>query len=367
MSEKKVLIIEDDDDDYYLLARQLRDARISGLNLTRSLSLKETLEVLDKEKFDLIISDLKLSDAEGFETIQALSFLDRTAIIVLTGRDDDSLLEKMSELGVHDYLVKGEISHNLLRRSILYSFKRVELDLEKKFFFESSLESEKMRTLGLMAGGISHDFNNKLAILSSDIDLAERCLEDREKVLSVLGGMRDVIQKASSLPQKLLAFSRTQSTESQVISLKESIEDSLDVFQRIVPKRIRFRFENGLKRKTQVRLGIGDLDQILTNLILNSCEAIKDKKGTITLELRTLKKNEVSIFVRDDGPGIPEDHIGFVFEPFFSTKRGYMASGMGLSIVKSTTVRNHGQIYVRNIPGGGAEFEVQLPVSSELG
>lgn len=356
----KILIVEDDENDLFLLKRQLSKIN-REISSDEAQSLAEANKYLSANQYDLIIADLGLPDAEGIETFEKLPVPSKTAIIILTGRDDDQLLEDLTSRGIHDFLVKSDLNPSILRRSILHSLKKSELQFEKEELFNSLLETEKMRSLGLMASGISHDFNNKLAILSSDIDLAVRFLEKPVEVKLLLEKMRGTIRQAAALPQKLMALSKNKSIPKERISVARAVDESLELLERVIPKEIVVRLESGFNSDEDIKInfGKGDLDQVLTNLVLNACEAIGGA-GEIKVQLQKCSESYIMLRVSDNGRGMSEEEMKKIFDPFYSTKKGKLTSGLGLSMVHTIAVRNSAEIEVSSELGLGTTFALKI-------
>lgn len=235
-------------------------------------------------------------------------------------------------------------------------------------------QMQKMEAIGLLAGGVAHDFNNTLMVISGFSELALRGLEPDHPAREFIEEVRQATNSGVTLTRQLLAVSSRQVLEPRVIRLNDLVEGIENMLQRALGESIELktRLEPGLHN---VVVDPAQIDQTLLNLVLNSRDAI-DESGTITISTANVDPGEVSdrleleiphvmISVRDTGCGISEDVQAHMFEPFFTTKDKGKGTGLGLSTVHGTVKQCGGHILVESRPGAGAEFRIYLPAVAE--
>jgi PAS domain S-box-containing protein len=227
---------------------------------------------------------------------------------------------------------------------------------------EQLRQSQKMEALGLLAGGVAHDFNNMLqAIVGFGTILRDSLekpgdLECADELLAAAG-------RAAELTHGLLAFGRKQALEPKPIDLNRVVEQTRKFLVRIIGEDVALETVL-LDRPLIVEADAPQLQQVIVNLATNARDAMPSG-GTLVVstEARTIGGAPFArISVRDTGVGIPEEHLTRIFEPFFTTKEKGRGTGLGLSIVYGIVTQHGGQVQVRPAVGGGTSFEVDLPL-----
>jgi len=240
---------------------------------------------------------------------------------------------------------------------------------------EALLRSERLAAVGLLAGGVAHEFNNLhggvLGFLDLTLETGALPPRDRER----LEYARRTLQRAVRITQDLLDFSRTDSPLRREMDLPELVDETMRVLRHGLEKR-GIRPECRLGPAPAVLGNPGQLGQVVTNLVLNAQDALMGRDGPcLTVETGTL---DGSAFLRvsDNGQGIRERDLPRIFLPFFTTKGASAAlgspyadlqgTGMGLSVCE-TVVKNHGgRILVESREAGGSTFTVLLPPRPQL-
>jgi len=247
---------------------------------------------------------------------------------------------------------------------------------ERKELEEQLLQSQKMEAVGRLAGGVAHDFNNLLTVISGNTRiLLEQLPEDsahREDAEQVLKASTQV----SDLTRQLLAFSRNQVTNPRVVEVCKVVEGVREMLQRLMGEDIELAV-SACDHGAFARIDPVQIEQIVMNLAVNAREAMPTG-GHVSIAVDTLPASELSqdaepvdsdryvrLVFRDSGPGIPPEHRGRIFEPFFSTKE--MGTGLGLSTIYGIVTQNGGHIRVECPPSGGTTFVVALPETAEAG
>jgi len=237
-------------------------------------------------------------------------------------------------------------------------------------------QSQKMESIGRLAGGVAHDFNNILTAIIGFSELAQTKLPEQHPVRRDLKIVREAGEKASVLVRKLLAFSRKQILEMKIVNLNALIEDILKLLGRIIGEDVFFEI-NTKEAVKNIKADPGQVEQILMNLVINARDAmpeggrIRIETANVTLDENYTKSHEgvtpgpyVMLAITDSGKGIPKDVQGKIFEPFFTTK-GPQGTGLGLSTVYGIVKQHKGHIFVYSEMGMGTTFKIYFPATGE--
>lgn len=235
-------------------------------------------------------------------------------------------------------------------------------------------QSQKMQAVGQLAGGVAHDFNNLLTAMIgfSDLLLARRGPDDPD--FADIMQIKQNANRATNLVRQLLAFSRKQKLEPEIVDVSEMLGDLSNLLGRLIGERVDLQMDHG-RDLGVVLFDKGQFDQVIINLCVNARDAMPDG-GKITIATRavtfkqpTPKGHEiipagkyVSISVSDTGTGIAKENLDRIFEPFFSTKEVGAGTGLGLSTVYGIVHQTDGFIFVESAMGEGTSFIMYLPV-----
>ncbi|MEI6166148.1 MAG: PAS domain S-box protein [bacterium] len=247
-------------------------------------------------------------------------------------------------------------------------------EAEREKFADLLRQAQKLEAVGRLAGGVAHDFNNKLHIILSCVDEILKNSPLAPPVVADLYEIKTAAVRSAELTRQLLAFSRKQPISPVMMDLNEAIHDSMKMITRVIGENIKLNF-TGTPELWQVLLDRGQLDQVLVNLAANARDAIT-QAGHISIEVanRTLCEAEctnqvdfvspgdyVTLSFRDDGAGMSQELQSHIFEPFFTTKAVGKGTGLGLATVYGIVKQNHGAITVSSMPGVGTTFVIYLP------
>ncbi len=256
-----------------------------------------------------------------------------------------------------------------------FSIKR---DITREIELEQQLSQvQKMDVLGKFASGIAHDFNNTLHAVTAYVYFMENdLLPEKHPVLKQLLEMKNVLERATSLTEKLLSFGQRQALQFVTINLGELLRQSVDMLKRIIGESITI---NLLTRNTEKILGDpGSIEQSLINLCLNAKDAMPSG-GQITIKTEIVcfdhhfvKSNQwanegsfAMISVSDHGIGMNKQTLEKAFEPLFSTKTNETNSGLGLSMVYGTVKQHDGFLNVQSAPNEGTTVSMYFPLAAE--
>jgi nucleotide sugar dehydrogenase len=244
---------------------------------------------------------------------------------------------------------------------------------EQRKLEEQLRQSQKMDAVGQLAGGVAHDFNNFLQII---LGYAENLRQEQEEAGKSVTSTEQILNagtKAAALTQQLLAFSRQQVMQPQVVEIDEVVDTTLDLVTRLIQSNVVIEVAK-LASGTKVEVDANLIEQVLINLCLNARDAMPDG-GTLTLAvnlmdqahlpegLATNDQGYVCVSVKDTGHGIAPENQERIFEPFFSTKDINKGTGLGLATAYGIIEQHHGAIKVVSAEGEGATFSVYLPIT----
>ncbi len=231
---------------------------------------------------------------------------------------------------------------------------------------------EKLRALGQLAGGIAHDFNNMLAVI---VSLTESSLSDpeiNEVIQEDLEGIRGASLRARELVKQVLAFARKEEPHLVDTDLGDLVRESLDLLRRATPAGIRIQLAT--EDRPTVHCDPNQLQQVLVNVATNAVQAMGQQgelcltvgsgrlEGANAVDLGVQSGTFATIEVRDSGPGIPDEIIDRIFEPYFTTRIETGGCGMGLATCQGIMERHGGAISAENHWEGGALFRILIPV-----
>ena len=251
-------------------------------------------------------------------------------------------------------------------------------DITRRKNLESKLmQTEKMEAIGTFAGGIVHDFNNILTVMSGCSTLMKSQINATDPLAEYVDQMISATEKAMELTQSLLMFSRLQPAVLQPLALNEAVSHTNGILKRLLNRKIILATE--LSPEPLMIMGVKtQIDQILLNLVSNAQDAMP-QGGTITLKTEILEMDEAfilshgfgkkgryaSISVRDTGKGIDPSILPNIFDPFFTTKTSGKGTGLGLSTVYGIVKQFNGYILADSMPDTGTCFTVYFPILTQ--
>jgi len=234
-------------------------------------------------------------------------------------------------------------------------------------------QARKMESVGRLAGGVAHDFNNMLSVILGYTELVKRKFNPSGPLNAALEEIRKAAERSSDLTRQLLAFARKQRVSPKVLDVNETVAGMLKMLQRLIGEDVHLVWLPGMNL-WPVRVDPSQLDQILANLCLNARDAIADV-GRVTIETGNVILDEaycvnhaefvpgeyVLLTVSDDGCGMDKEILDSIFEPFFTTKGVSQGTGLGLATVYGIVKQNNGCITVYSEQGKGTTFKIYLP------
>ena len=376
----------------------------------------EALRLLAAQQFALVISDVQMPGLSGVELLRKIvSEFPDTAVIMVSGIDRSQRVIDALRIGAFDYLLKPcdldvlqlRVEQALERRTLLQNGKRYKAELERHNAELSAqrakltslqaqlMQSEKMASLGQLAGGVAHELNNPAGFIYSNMESLDSSAAGLARLLSVYdraslspeltsqaNAIKKEIRYEEVLPElssiiadcqegarrirdivlNLRTFSRLDEAEATQIDINASIESTV---------RILSQYYNSdyiaLKREYTplplMNCFAGQLNQVWMNLLMNAAQAIGRGPGEVRIETG-VKDKLVFVKISDTGSGIKPEDLGKIFEPFFTTKPVGVGTGLGLSISYGIITNHGGTITVASNPGQGTTFTTLIPLAA---
>jgi PAS domain S-box-containing protein len=247
---------------------------------------------------------------------------------------------------------------------------------EEKARLEAQLiHAQKLESVGRLAGGVAHDFNNMLSVIVGSAEIAQRRLSPDDPVLAQVQEIQKAAARARDVTRQLLAFSRKERITPKPVDLNALVERARNTLGRLIGEDIDLRFAAGAG-VSPILFDPSQMEQILVNLVVNARDAVSGK-GEIVLGTANVHVAEtgtrrhvdarpgdyVVLSVSDNGTGIDAETLPHIFEPFFTTKEIGKGTGLGLAMVYGMVRQHGGFIDVRSEPGRGTTFELYVPAA----
>jgi PAS domain S-box-containing protein len=260
------------------------------------------------------------------------------------------------------------------KEGVISHFLVIEEDIsERKLLEQQLLQAQKMESMGRLAGGVAHDFNNMLNVILGYAEMALLKTDPSSPIHRYLREITDAGLRSADLARQLLAFARKQTIVPRVLDLNDTVAGMLKMLMRLVGEEIDLLWKPSAEL-WPVNMDPAQVDQILANLVVNARDAISSV-GRITIETGMVEFDQaysdrhdgfvpgryVLLAVSDDGCGMDKETQTRLFEPFFTTKEVGKGTGLGLATVYGIVRQNSGFINVYSEPGKGSIFRIYLP------
>ncbi|MCB2211403.1 PAS domain S-box protein [bacterium] len=256
----------------------------------------------------------------------------------------------------------------------IVNFVAAKRDITKEISLEQQFrQAQKMESVGRLAGGVAHDFNNMLSVILGTVELAQLDLDPDHSVYNDLVEIEEAARRSSELTRQLLAFARKQTVDPKVLDLNQSVEGMLKMLQRLMGEDINLSWKPA-DNLAPVLLDPAQLDQVLANMCVNARDAIAGV-GKVDIQTQAVDFDEeyclqkagfkpgryVMLTVSDNGSGMEQEVAEQIFEPFFTTKAKGKGTGLGLSTVYGIIKQNNGFIDVYSELDVGTTFKMYFP------
>jgi two-component system, cell cycle sensor histidine kinase and response regulator CckA len=321
---------------------------------------------------------LKVEAAEGRSILSVVAARDRAAIEAAIARAEagqgdiapvDAALLGEGERWARFYVSPVEEEERDHEAAIVYA-----LDTTEQRTLQNQVnQAQKMDSVGKLAGGMAHDFNNVLSAIMMATDFLLNAHKPNDPSFQDIIQIRQNTNRAASLVRQLLAFSRRQTLRPQVLDLGEALNDLTMLLRRLLGEKVTLNVVHA-RDLWPVKADISQFEQVIVNLAVNARDAMPDG-GRLTIRTANIGAEESARFnykgmpavdyvlveIADIGVGIPRDIMDKIFEPFFSTKDVGKGTGLGLSTVYGIIKQTGGFIYPESQVGQGTTFRIFLP------
>ncbi len=268
--------------------------------------------------------------------------------------------------------IEYEGKRRLLSNAVDITYRK-QSEAERERLQAQLLQAQKMESVGRLAGGVAHDFNNNLAVIQG---YTQMMLEDINPEDSHHGELEQILNAANrsaALTRQLLAFARKQTISPKLLDLNDTVEGMLKMLRRLIGENIELIWRPGPNLWT-IKMDPAQVDQVLANLCVNARDAIEDV-GKLTIETRNVVMDKdycsthteflpgqyAMLALSDDGSGMDKATLEQIFEPFFTTKEVGKGTGLGLSTIYGILKQNGGFTNVYSEPRKGTTFKIYIP------
>lgn len=324
---------------------------------------KDAIRLLHKNKYDIALVDIKLPDFHGTDLVRKLADISPSLdfVHITAHATIETAIEAVHQENVVSYETKPlDMDHLVAVLKQIMKRRRIE---------DALLQSEKLKSIGTITAGISHEFNNKLAIISGNIQLIQYNYKDHMGLVDSLSAIMKAVNDGAEISNKMLEFAKTKVDATEYVIddicnlIKLSIEFTMPRWKNMAQaKGINYYIDmEGVREKSEVSCNSREIREVFINIIHNALEAMPDG-GRISFSLWN-KDGVAFIKVSDSGKGMSEDVRKKIFDPFFTTRRPN-GSGLGMSIAYSIISRHNGKIEVSSEIGKGSTFTLQLPIAT---
>ncbi|MGD9365931.1 MAG: PAS domain S-box protein [Desulfobacteraceae bacterium] len=303
---------------------------------------------------------------------QELSFYRNLWETITSGRTWEGRIVNMRKDGTL-YTEDATISPVCDDAGRILNYVAVKRDVTEHLRLEAQFrQAQKMESVGRLAGGVAHDYNNMLTVIMGHAELALANVDRDQPLYAKLMVIYEAAKRSSEITRQLLAFARKQTISPKVLDLNETVESMLKMLRRLIGEDIDLLWKPGRTCRS-IKMDPSQIDQILANLCINARDAIAGM-GKITIETGKVTFDEaycadhtgfvpgefVLLAVSDDGCGMDKETLDNIFEPFFTTKAAGHGTGLGLATVYGIVKQNEGFINVYSEPEKGTTFRIYL-------
>jgi signal transduction histidine kinase len=245
---------------------------------------------------------------------------------------------------------------------------------QEKSDLETQLQQvQKIESVGRLAGGVAHDFNNMLGVILGHAEMAKEQVDATHPIYDDLEEIRKAAERSANLTRQLLAFARKQTVSPKILDINDTVTNMLKMLRRLIGEQIHLIWIPG-RDLWPLKMDPSQIDQIVANLCVNARDAI-DGVGQITIRSANILIDDdycanhpdsapgeyVQLIVNDTGCGMDNATLTHIFEPFFTTKGLGDGVGLGLATVYGAVRQNNGFVHVYSEPRQGTSFTIYLP------
>ncbi len=361
-----ILII---DDEKLIRERLAKLLRLDDFDVFLAENGAEGVETFEKERPDLVLTDIKMPGIDGIEVLKRIKAKDeenQTEVLVFTGHAVINTAVEALKLGAFDYLLKPVNYDELLislkraieRQSIQKSLEKTRIQLK---------QSSQLASLGVLASGVGHELNNPLHAIMGITSLIKKQNDKPEVIIKLTEKLEKASDRMKGIITQLRTFAESRSQDSwKELDVNKSIMDSFIFLETQLTSRgihVETHLAEGLPLMVADKIKI---ESIFQNLITNARDCFEnqepEKKKVITITSFLTDEGHIGIKFTDSGSGIPQDIQESVFEPFFTTKEVGKGPGLGLAIITDNVSSHQGTIALDSTEGEGTTFHLTFPI-----
>ncbi|MCE0498906.1 MAG: response regulator [Methylacidiphilales bacterium] len=367
----RILHLEDSAEDCELIRRLLVEDGLE-CELKRHDTHSGFVQELEKREYDLIFADCALPQFSGHDALQlSRKVAPEVPFIFVSGTmGEETAIESLRD-GATDYVLKQRLSRLVpaVRRALAEAAEK-----KKNKEMEQHLrQAQRLEAVGMLAGGVAHDFNNILTIIKGHVSLLPAESANPPRVKEISATIDFAAQRGADLVKQLLAFARKSDGSFTSANVNRQVQEIVKMLREAFPRNISFKMELD-EQLPEILADPGQLERVVINLATNARDAMPDG-GKITFSTRRVQGNQVPfvtsaerdhphlcLSVTDTGTGMDEETRQHIFEPFFTTKPKGKGTGLGMPVVYGLMQSHNGVVDIWSEKGKGTSVSLYFPM-----